>query len=293
MKKNYVRWMVFLGAYSWVSPQGMPTRGPLFGRRYREGETLVYRMKATDEGRRYEALATGVVKKDASGAWIEEFAWSGVIAGGAPISLPPASVDFRQVLSLDQRKTPAIPNLAVVHPILIGPITDLLTFYSDLWLAAHIGTLSKPGDHAYQEVGTPASWADGRYVVLGEDSIDFDITLTQVDVARGVAMLLIRHVPPKKPQVKLPAMWMRGAVADTPNNWVNVTRNAEKYVAEVGKETFDVQLTVSLSDGKILSGNIENPVKAQARDCPDASLTNCGVPRRHEILRQIEISSIR
>ena len=293
MKRHCGRSLAFLGACSWVFAQGITPRRGQLERRYREGERLVYRMKAANEGRRYEALATGVVKTDATGAWIEEFAWSNVISKSAPVSLPPASVDFRQVLSLDQRKAPAIPNLAVVHPILIGPITDLLTFYSDLWLAARIGTLNKPGDHAYQEVGRPASWADGRYVVLGEDSIDFDITLTQVDVAREVATLLVRHVPPKKPQVKLPAMWMRGAVADTPNNWVNVTRNAEKYVAEVGKETFDVQLTVSLSDGKILSGNIENPVKAQARDCPDASLTNCGVPRPHEILRQIEISSIR
>jgi hypothetical protein len=234
-----------------------------------------------------------VVKKDATGAWIEEFAWSNVISNGTPNSLPPASINFRQVLSLDQRKAPAIPNLAVVHPMLIGPITDLLTFYSDFWLAAHIGTLNKPGDHAYQEVGLPASWADGRYVVLGEDSIDFDITLTQVDLPREMATLLIRHVPPKKPQVKLPAMWMHEPVADTPNNWVNVTRNAGKYLAEVGKETFDVQLTVSLSDGKILSGTIENPVKAQARDCQDAALTTCGVPRPHDILRQVEISSVR
>jgi hypothetical protein len=292
MKKNCVRLVAFLGACSYVSPQAMPPRGPLFERRYREGEMLVYRMKAANEGRRYEALATGVVQKDSSGAWVEEFAWSNVISNGAAISLPPASVDFRQALSLDPRKTPAIPNLAIVHPLLIGPITDLLTFYSDVWLAAHTGTLSKSGDHAYQEVGTPASWADGRYVVLGEDSIDFDITLTQVDAASDVATLLIRHVPPKKPQVKLPAMWMREAVADTPNNWVNVARNAEKYVAEVGKETFDVQLTVSISDGKILSGTIENPVKARTRDCQDAALTNCGVPRPHEILRQIEISLV-
>ena len=80
-------------------------------------------------------------------------------------------------------------------------------------------------------------------MVLGESSIDFDITLTQVDVAHGVATLLVRHVPPKKPQLKLPAVWMHEPVADTPNNWVSVARNAGNYVAEVGKETFDVQLT--------------------------------------------------
>ena len=130
-------------------------------------------------------------------------------------------------------------------------------------------------------------------MVLGEDSIDFDITLAQVDLPGGVATLLIRHVPPPKPQVKLPAMWMHEPVADTPNNWVNVTRNAGKYVAEVGREVFDVQLRISLSDGKILSGTLENPVKAQARDCQDAALADCGVPRPHDILRHIEISLVR
>ena len=99
----------------------MPPRRGLLERLYREGEMLVYRMKATNEGRPYEALATGLSKKDSSGAWIEEYAWSNVISNGAPISLPPASVDFRQVLSLDPRRVPTIPNLAVVHPMLIRP----------------------------------------------------------------------------------------------------------------------------------------------------------------------------
>jgi hypothetical protein len=291
MKIDCVRSLAFLGACSWMFAQGAP-RHSLLDRRYREGEMLVYRMKATNEGRPYEAQASGVVKKDSSGAWVEEYAWSNVIFNGAAFSLPPASVNFRQVLSLDPRKPPAIPNLAIVHPTLIGPITDLLTFYADLWLAERMGVLSKPGDHAYKEHGTPTSWADGNYVVLGEDSIDFDITLTHVDTARELAMLLIRHVPPKTPQVKLPAAWMREPVVDTPNNWINVTRKSGKYVAEVGKETFDVHLTVSLLDGKILSGTIENPVKARARDCQDAALTNCGAPRPHQILRQIEISLV-
>ena len=36
--------------------------GPLI-RRYKEGETLTYRMKATNENWRYEIQASGVVKK--------------------------------------------------------------------------------------------------------------------------------------------------------------------------------------------------------------------------------------
>lgn len=290
MKRHIVLLPALAGVCSWAFAQEA-NRG-LLERRYREGERLVYHMKATNEGRPYEAQASGVVKKDSSGAFFEEYAWSNVVMNGAPFSLPPASVEFRQVLSLDPRKAAGIPNLAAVHPMLIGPITDLLTFYVDLWLAQKISNLSKAGDHVYHEHGTPASWADGNYCVLGEDSIDFDMTLTQVDPAGKVATLQVRHVPPKQPQVKLPAAWMRAPVAGTPNNWVNVTHNAGKYVAEVGKETFDVRLTFSLVDGKILSASMDNPVKAQERDCQDAALEHCGDPRPHEILRQVEVSLV-
>ena len=40
---------------------------------------------------------------------------------------------------------------------------------------------------------------------------------------------------------------MRTPVADTPNNWVQVRRQGEAYVASAGKETFDVELKVRLS----------------------------------------------
>lgn len=83
---------------------------------------------------------------------------------------------------------------------------------------------------------------------------------------------------------------MRKPVADTPNNWVQVINEGGKFIAAVGKETFDVHLSVSLADGKILSGTLENPVITEERDCQDAALTDCGEPRQVRIFRQIEIS---
>jgi hypothetical protein len=230
------------------------------------------------------------VKKDANGKYTEKYAWSNLMSGGAAMPLSAASLQFRQTLSLDPEKPPAVPDLSKVQPMLIGPMTDLLTFYADLWLAARTGKLSHPGDHAYQKMGIPASWADGNYVVLGEDSIDFDMTLTDVDRQNGVATLLVRHVPPEQPAVHLPADWMREPVADTKNNWMDVQKRDGKFVAAVGKETFDVRMKVSRADGKILSGTIENPVKAKERDCEDAAFTKCGDPRPHDILRRIEIA---
>lgn len=271
-----------------AQPTSPPPR--LLTRHYQEGETLTYHMKAVNDGRRYEVDASAVVKKDEKGVFIEEFAWSNLAFDGKPVTLPPGSAEFRQPLSLDPRKLPGVPHLAGVHPGLIGPITDLLTFYADVWLAAQAGNLRQAGDHKYQAYGTPSSWADGNRVLLGEDSIDFDITLKSLDDAHKTATLLVRHVPPQKSKVKLPAPWMQEPVAGIANNWVEVARDGGKYIAAAGQETFDVQIVVSLVDGKILSGTIENPVKALERTCKDEALTDCGDPHRREIMRRIEIA---
>jgi hypothetical protein len=85
---------------------------------------------------------------------------------------------------------------------------------------------------------------------------------------------------------------MRKPISDTPNNWVQVRRKGDRYVAAVGKETFDVELKISLVDGRILSATMENPVEKIARDCSDAALTDCGEPVRSPTFRRIKMSLI-
>jgi hypothetical protein len=84
---------------------------------------------------------------------------------------------------------------------------------------------------------------------------------------------------------------MQTPVADTVNNWVEVTKTKDgKYEAGVGKETFDVTMTVSTVDGRILFASMDNPVVTSGRECEDAALTKCGVAQPHTIHRQIEIA---
>ena len=269
--------------------------GKLLSRRYEAGEKLGYHMKGSNRGRlattNYEADARGEVKRDAAGKFFEEYAWSNLMVNGKPVAVSSAAKDFRQSVSLDPGVTPSVPNLSQVIA-LIGPITDLLTFYSDLWLANRLAELHRAGDHFYFARGTPNSWADGTYTVVGEDSIDFDLVLKEVDTASHLATLVVRHVPPAKPQIKLPAEWMRAPVAETPNNWVQVQKSANgKYSAEVGKETFDVELKVTLLDGEIVSATLDNPVEVLARECADVALSSCGEPLRYQIRRQIELAA--
>ena len=112
--------------------------------------------------------------------------------------LPVKSSDSASPLSPEYKIS--IPDLSKVQPILIGPITDLLTFYVDLRLAMKEKGLVRAGDHAYVRYGVPSSWADGMYTVLGQSAIDFDITLQAIDPKTQVATLVVRHVPP--PQIE-------------------------------------------------------------------------------------------
>lgn len=287
---------LFSLAMTCLFAQTAPATPSILARHYVEGEKLTYHMKGSNRGRTgtitYEADATGVVKKNAGGKFVEEYAWSNLVVNGAPVALSPAAAAFRQQVSLDEFL--GVPDLSQVVP-LIGPITDTLTFYSDLLLATRQGSLAKPGDHFVFKSGTANSWADGNYVITGEDSIDFNIKLAAVDPAAKIATVVVRHVVPAEPHIKISADWMKPPVAGTPNNWTEVHRNfasqsdADKYVAAVGKETFDVELKVSLVDGKIISGKIDNPVEVLERNCSDLTLTVCGAPVRYQILRQIEI----
>ena len=279
---------------SWSQFRGSPPPSTPLARHYRESESLTYHMKASNQSRtgsiRYEADAKGTVKKDGAGHFIEEFNWSGLSFNGQSVQLPPDSSDFSQQLSLDPEVSPSVPDFSHVNPMLIGPCADLLTFYADLWLAIKHGTLVHSGDHVYVKHGTPNSWADGTRTLIGQDSIDFDIKLSEVNPHNGTAKLMVRHLPPPKPQVPIPAKWMEAFVADTANNWVQVSKtDSGKYLGEVGKETFDVEITVSLADGKILLATMDNPVFVSSRECTDAALTHCSEAERYQIRRQIEL----
>jgi hypothetical protein len=281
-----------------AAPLGAPPSLPsTLQRHYQNGEIIAYRMQGDNQGHlqttRYQALANGVVNENSSGTFVEEFAWSHVHVNGATVPLTSASRQFREYLSLAPGFGLSIPDLSQVQPILIGPITDLLTIYADVQLAMRQRTLQRPGDHTFIKYGRPNSWADGRRVLLGQDAIDFDITLQSIDPARQVATLIVRHVPPVQPQIQLPADWMNPPIGDTPNNWVQIEKVSNgKFVAGVGRETFEDTIEVSIPTGSIVSATLDNPVQILERDCTDRTLTNCSAPMRYRIHRQVMLDAL-
>ncbi len=266
---------------------------PILARRYQDGEKIAYTISCMNRSRstiaEYEARAEGAVSKDSSGVFVENLAWTDLHLNDEQIRLSAASRAFREPLSLAQGAKLAIPPLSKVQEGLIGPITDLLTFYADVKIAVN----QKPvrvGDHAYVKFGAPNSWADGTHVVVGEDSIDFDVTLQSIDQKAQTATLLVRHVPPAQPQIKLPAAWMSERVGNAANNWVQVEKASDgKYVAAVGLETFNTEIKVALATGRIVSATMDNPVEISERVCTDAGLAACEAPQRYTVHREITL----
>jgi hypothetical protein len=289
-----MRAAVVLAAGWALTPLSARAQAPpgLFARRYVAGEELHYVMEATNENRqhllRYHAQADGVVGRDSLGRFVEQFEWSHLVRNDTVVNLLPGSAAVRQRLTLAPEYM--IPlDIRAAHPRLVGPVLDLLTFYVDLWMAAKL-PLAHAGDHFAFPGSGSSSWADGRILIIGEDAIDFDVTLTAVDSAGGMAKLTVRHVPPAQARVHLPADWMKVAAYDSPNNWVEVTRTPDGgYVASIGRETFDVTLTVNLNDGRLLSADMDNPVDVLERVCSDSALSTCGEPVRYRIFRRIAL----
>ncbi len=289
--------LVFSGIVIAANPKAS-AQPNLLQRHYREGEPIRYHMTGSNQtGARtvkYEADAEGIVVKDSTGAFSEDLTWSHLVVDGQPVTLPAGEQAFHQRLTLAPETPLALPDLSRVHRSLIGPITDLLNFYADLRLAAGNDSLSRPGDHFVFRHGKPNSWATpAAGVLVGEDAIDFDVTLQGVNDSLRTATVLVKHVPPANPEIRWPADWTRVPVADTPNNWIQVLRTGpESFLAQVGKETFDVLLTVSLADGSLVFATMDNVVEVLQRPCKDATLASPGPPSRYRIKRLIELRRV-
>jgi hypothetical protein len=268
------------------STQQVATHPEILRREYTDGTVTHYRMTGDNDGWQYKILAADTVKRDAGGRYYEEIQWSD-LTSNAHQALTPASLALRQTVSLDDPSSyMKMPNLASVQPLLIGPITDTLTLYSDLLLAMN-AKLVTLGQSAYVSGTTPNSWADGERVILGQDTVDFSIKLESINSAEHTETLLIQHVPPPALHIALPAAWMREAAAAKPDNFVQVSKQGDGFEADTGKEFFDVRLVVDTRDGQIISATIHNPVQLKVRECKDRELTQCGPATPKTTLREI------
>jgi hypothetical protein len=274
-----------------VSAQQASKDSGFLQRRYTDGTVSRYLMTGKNDGWKYTIRATITVKRDADNRYYEEIGWSD-LTSSAQQTLKPASLALRQTVSLDDAATyMKIPDLANVQPLLIGPITDTLTFYSDLLLAIN-AKLMQPGQTAYVPRTSPNSWADGQRVLLGQDVVDFLLSVESVNPAENTATIMVQHVPPPTLHVEQPAKWMQEPMSAKPNNFVQVSKDGDRFIAETGKESFDVRLIVDTRDGSIVSAALHNLVTLKDRTCTDRELMHCGAEAPKTILREITLKRV-
>ena len=159
--------LITIGAIA--AGQDVAIRSSPLLRHYTDGQKLTYRMRGINENWHYEIQADGIVKKDSEGTYFEEYGWSHFISDGQAVTLSPASLRFRQQLTLDPNQKPGLPNLAQVDPRLIGPITDFLPFYVDVSLSVRTGKLTQPArmsDSSVTQCGEPKPHFIGRQVEI-------------------------------------------------------------------------------------------------------------------------------
>lgn len=125
-------------------------------RHYADGVVLHYLMTGGNDGWKYTIQAADSVKRDIKGRYYEELSWSD-LTSNAQQTLTSASLGLRQTMSLDDPGTyMKVPSLENVQPLLIGPITDTLTLYSDLVFAIN-ANLNGIGETAYVSRTAPNS----------------------------------------------------------------------------------------------------------------------------------------
>src|SRR5260370_4642567 len=110
MTKTLAVILLSCGGLNLLAAQAPPNQHNVLLRSYREGEKLTYHMKGINEAWHYEIRADGIVKKDSDGTYFEEHGWSQLISDKQKVILSPASLTFRQQLTLDPKRHPSLPN---------------------------------------------------------------------------------------------------------------------------------------------------------------------------------------
>lgn len=177
-------------------------------------------------------------------------------------------------LSLDPRAADGltVPDTSAV-PGLVGPVTDLTTFYVPLSAQAGIGALHRPGQSETAPTLLSGNFASAAMPV-GQDLLQLTTTLTSL--TRRQATLTSDFVPPPAGGLTVTAPFMDSPVCGTtPNNFEEVQQSGTAFLALWGCEQFTATTVADRASGRIVSASLSNPLQLSAMECQDAALTQC------------------
>ena len=172
----------------------------------------------------------------------------------------------------------ALPDILGWDMAVVGPVTDLLTFWVAISPQAGIDKVSKVGQSYVLPEAPVASWANGVDIPVGQDCIQISITLKEL--GESTAVFETRFMPPEEASLKMLKSWMDESVVEgTPNNFQQQMSMGEAAMVMWGREYFVVTSTVRRADGMLLSATMSNELQLKMKIGCSSELQAC----KHEV----------
>ncbi|MGH9657136.1 MAG: hypothetical protein ACRD96_01255 [Bryobacteraceae bacterium] len=256
------------------------------------GQIFRYEMKTTVDGGAGVETATSVhevVVRD--GIPRERVRWTGLV-GSDGVDYGEAA---RKAGTMELSLHPAGPLELVKpagNPRMVGPVTDLYTFFFAVSPRAGVTRAEGPGDVYVRPEPVMGDWSDGEQFLIGQDRTEVRIKL----VSREPRLVYeTAFVPPAAGGLEMARDWMREPVCGpAPNNFQMVRRQGEQFVVLWGCEEFTTR--TEMDSGRIERATMNNVLRWRMRVCMDRELGRCfdqpNLSRRRRVeLRRIDASS--
>jgi hypothetical protein len=242
-----------------------------YSRRYLAGEKYAYELKALTEGEStaLAAVAEVEVRMDADVPY-ERIRWVSLKDGDTDESeaarrVPPTEFSLARRGSLQFTKP-------TDNPKMLGPVTDLYTFYFAVSPLAGIENVSQDGEEYVRPEPITGDWSDGKDYLVGQSHVEVRMRLVKAGPDRVTYQTAF--VPTHG--LRTETAWMSAPVcAGQPNNFQMIRRQGDGYVAVWGCEEFKVETEVGARTGRILSAHMDDRLTWKLMYCTDRELTKC------------------
>jgi hypothetical protein len=265
----------------------------VFERRYEAGGEFSYHLEDRRRQQAGESVSTTIAAAKSShqvafegGVPVETVRWTEAIdlaTGQHRTDL--AAVPISRI-SLHPNG-PIEPGKPAGDPLMIGMITDLVTFYIAASPKVGIANLHLPGDKA-ATAPVYGNFADGTTFLVGQGKVSVEVAMT------ALSPDLVEYSTYMQPLAFEPGelhreFMQQPACSNAPNNIQYVRAQGAGYLAAWGCETITIQTKIDRQSGIIVEALMVSYLLQNVKMCQDAALTQCSDGPPIEENRTVEL----
>lgn len=264
-------------------------------RKYKRGESLVYRMttNVTHNGK-WQSTIIAVcelsVGFDSANIPYDEIKWlSKKVFNGKDTTDHDAEIQNTPVYRISVHPNGRLDLPTIADAGMTGEITDLNTFFVAISPRLGIDKLHKPGDNFQKPENVKGNFSNGKDILKGEDCLAVITSFT--NKTWPVAIVTSDFQPPKTSCLNYFSAEMQQPVAgDTINNFQMVRSSSPNKVnLFYGRESFFIKSAVDMRDGKLLSAEMVNHLKLNLKLNCNTDYNDCQNSFPFTIQRKITI----